>query len=234
MHPTFDEYGKTVCRYVPHATGREKASIQAELAAHMEDHAQALMDAGYEEDHARNAALTAMGDPSEVGKALNKEYPLRWLVLSRIPMVLMIWILLILLLLSPTFWRVQDNLEARFSPLTCVAHSGQPIACPDIQQDLPRGNVLSFCRVGVAPSNGVYTVYISAVAYNKNPFYPTIDLWDGAWSFLCNGVPQECFCSDGTFTLWEVARGDPVTFHYDRYGTTFDLDIPISWEEVPE
>ena len=234
MDKRFQHYGETVCQFVSHATSKEKAAIRAELAAHMEDHAQALMDAGYDEDHAQNAALTAMGDPTEVGKALNKEYPLRWLVLSRISAVLLVWIVLTLLLISPTFFRVPDNLEARFSPLTCVAQSGQPVAYPDIQQDLPGGNVLSFCRVGVTPSNGLYTVYVSAVTYNKNPFYPTVDLWDGIWTFTCGGIPQEGSWSDGTFILRDVKRGDPISFHYDRDGTAFDLDIPIPWEEVPE
>ena len=59
MDQRFDRYGQAVCQYIRHATGREKQAIQAELSAHMEDHAQALMDAGYNEDHARNAALTA-------------------------------------------------------------------------------------------------------------------------------------------------------------------------------
>ena len=35
MDDRFQDYGKAVCKYVNHATGREKASIQAELAAHM-------------------------------------------------------------------------------------------------------------------------------------------------------------------------------------------------------
>lgn len=71
MDKRFQHYGETVCQFVSHATSKEKAAIRAELAAHMEDHAQALMDAGYDEDHARNAALTAMGDPEAVGRALN-------------------------------------------------------------------------------------------------------------------------------------------------------------------
>lgn len=74
MDTRFETYGQAVCQYIRHATGREKQAIQAELSAHMEDHAQALMDAGYDEVHAVSAALKAMGDPEEVGKALNKEY----------------------------------------------------------------------------------------------------------------------------------------------------------------
>ncbi len=234
MDTRFETYGQMVCHYIRHATGREKQEIQTELAAHMEDHAQALMDAGYDEAHAVSAALEAMGDPEEVGKALNKEYPLRWLVLSRIPAVLLIWIVLALLLISPTFSRVQDNLEARFSPLSCVSQPGQTVELPDIRQELPGGNVLVFCRVGVTHSDGDYTVYVSAVTYNKNPFYEPLNLWNGYWDFSLDGLHRNCSWNDGTFTLWEVSRGDQITFHYNRYGAVFDLDIPLDWEEVPE
>lgn len=127
MDTRFETYGQMVCHYIRHATGREKQEIQTELAAHMEDHAQALMDAGYDEAHA-----------------------------------------------------------------------------------------------------------VSAVTYNKNPFYEPLNLWNGYWDFSWDGLHRNCSWNDGTFTLWEVSRGDQITFHYNRYGAVFDLDIPLDWEEVPE
>ena len=57
----FDDYGNAVCTFVRHATAKEKEAIRKELADHMEDHAQALMDGGYPEDHAVRAALESMG-----------------------------------------------------------------------------------------------------------------------------------------------------------------------------
>jgi len=63
MDPRFTEYGAAVCAFVRHATAKEKAAIRKELADHMEDHAQALIDGGFPEDHAARVALESMGDP---------------------------------------------------------------------------------------------------------------------------------------------------------------------------
>ena len=89
----FDDYGNAVCTFVRHATAKEKEAIRKELADHMEDHALALMDGGYPEDHATRVALASMGDPETVGRELDKAYPLRWLVLSRLALLPLIWIL---------------------------------------------------------------------------------------------------------------------------------------------
>ena len=77
-------YGDRVCQFVRHATKKEKAAIHKELTDHIADHTQALMDAGHPPEAAQALALEAMGEPDKVGKALDREYPLRWLVLSRL------------------------------------------------------------------------------------------------------------------------------------------------------
>ena len=71
MDPRFFTYGEAVCRQVRHATKREKAGIQKELADHLMDHTEALVAAGYTPQDAQDLALDAMGDPVQVGPFLS-------------------------------------------------------------------------------------------------------------------------------------------------------------------
>ena len=52
----------------------DRADIREELLAHLEDHAQCLMEEGLSKEEAAKEALLAMGDAKEVGEALNKEH----------------------------------------------------------------------------------------------------------------------------------------------------------------
>lgn len=56
----------------------ERKAIRAELQGHLEDKEQQLLDAGLDASQAARAAVEAMGDPVEVGKALDKAHPSIW------------------------------------------------------------------------------------------------------------------------------------------------------------
>lgn len=71
-----------VCRQVPRATTGEWRQMAAELEAHIEDHIQALKDIGYEEEAAEKKAVAAMGEPREIGEALNAQLSPFWLWLG--------------------------------------------------------------------------------------------------------------------------------------------------------
>lgn len=101
MDQRFDRYGQAVCQYIRHATGREKQAIQAELSAHMEDHAQSLADAGYPKTYARQLAVEAMGDPEEIGRELDRAYPRIWLVFPRAAAVVVVALALLLAFILP-------------------------------------------------------------------------------------------------------------------------------------
>ncbi|MDC7287889.1 permease prefix domain 1-containing protein [Blautia schinkii] len=75
------EYLKTVSDQIMTASIRE--AIQKELANHLEDQKDAFMEDGMEEQEAEEAAVLEMGDPVEVGLALNeihKPKPAKWFV----------------------------------------------------------------------------------------------------------------------------------------------------------
>lgn len=80
--PDFREWRETVVQQVRFKPDR--GEIGSELEAHYEDHVRDLERIGYDHDLARERALGAMGDPVEVGRALDKVHKpwLGWLWLA--------------------------------------------------------------------------------------------------------------------------------------------------------
>lgn len=68
-----ERYCDAVCAHIRSKAGRRET--YRELRDHLDDHVQALTDRGIPLDVARERAVAAMGDPAEVGKALDKLYP---------------------------------------------------------------------------------------------------------------------------------------------------------------
>lgn len=66
----FYDYCDKVCRYV--RCRADHPAIRAELAAHMEDRAEALAAQGLTLQEAAAGAIAAMGDPEELGRALDR------------------------------------------------------------------------------------------------------------------------------------------------------------------
>ena len=72
-------YIETVLSALRHVTRREREAIRAEIDGHIEDHMADLLELDYPPELAEERTLSAIGDPAEVGRELNKQYPLRWL-----------------------------------------------------------------------------------------------------------------------------------------------------------
>ena len=115
---TRDEYIQEVSASLKRLTRREREAIRAELDGHMEDHMEALRELGYDEPLAEARTLAAMGDPAEVGRELNQQYPFRWLVIGRTAMI--VTLLFALLVALPAWDKAGDavnSLWCRFYPL---------------------------------------------------------------------------------------------------------------------
>ena len=82
-----EEFCRRVIWQMKRATLREQDWVKAELMGHLEDHADALEQAGYDPEEARSRAVAAMGEPEEIGRALNAQLSVFWLLLSRISTV---------------------------------------------------------------------------------------------------------------------------------------------------
>ncbi len=81
---TEERFIKLVLSQMPRATEREGRDISRELAAHMEDARAAYAAAGFDAEEAQRRVVEAMGDPKELGRALNAQLSPFWLWLSRI------------------------------------------------------------------------------------------------------------------------------------------------------
>ena len=75
------EYCDRVLAQVGRLTADEANDLRNELAGHIEDHAEALVEHGYTEDAAYGRAVALMGDPEETGRALRAQYGGWWLVI---------------------------------------------------------------------------------------------------------------------------------------------------------
>ena len=76
-----NEYCDRVLAQVGRLTNDEADDLRNELAGHIEDHAEALVEHGYTEEDAAARAVELMGDPEETGKALREQYRHFWLVI---------------------------------------------------------------------------------------------------------------------------------------------------------
>ena len=66
------EYCDRVLAQVGRLTSDEANDLRNDLAGHIEDHAEALVEHGYTEDAAYGRAVALMGDPEETGRALRR------------------------------------------------------------------------------------------------------------------------------------------------------------------
>ena len=191
------EFSQKVCAALSSATGRERAEVDAELRSHIDDHAEALMSAGWGTDEAYAKAGEAMGDPAEVGAELNRQFPRGWLIAYRSLAVLLA---VLLIALSPSllqaFSTAGGSLWARFFPeragreLIEQYSSYGAETLVDRRLELGNGDVLRVYSVTLAKNAGLprslqlyisgdgnsndssrlWEVFIAACVYDKNPF----------------------------------------------------------------
>ena len=241
----FEQYGLEVCKFVRHATKTERSAICRELTDHLEDHQEALLAAGCSTQDAKRMSLEAMGDAEEIGRALNKQYPLRWLVLARLGIVLVLVLAVLLVFHSSLFWPFLCNLQARTDPARYF-QSSETMLPLDRRWELPGGNILRLYGTDVQPVvGGGYRASVYTVVYHKNPFrevgYPNIDLspekpqpsdpptlirMSGASGYNNQGISQI------TYDLLLEQAYDPVWLYCNNYDTFFDLELPLPWEVI--
>lgn len=91
-HPPWPDMARAVeqvLQELKHATDAERESVRRELEAHLEDHMEVLLDLGRTPEEAREQAEEALGDPVELGKALDSLYDPLWLWLDRLVLLLL-------------------------------------------------------------------------------------------------------------------------------------------------
>lgn len=248
MSQTPDTYGKTVCSFLRRATSWEKADIQAELDAHVSDHTAALLEAGYAPDHAQRLAEEAMGDPAEVGKALDQEFSRGWLIVSRLALaaltLFLLWAVFYLLLSADS---VFVSLQARIDPLHSSHHdqtyAEETLYPLDLSFSFPNGDVLSLYALHLAPDGDTYTLRLHTVTYNKNPLRAPYYGVHSSFTFSLDSPPGEplSFSGGGSgsngnmyrhIDLSPLEEGAVLTVHVDSLDA--EAEIPLPWEEVAQ
>ena len=228
------EYSEAVLSVLRRVTPRERAAIRAEIDAHIEDHMEGLLELGYDEALAEERALSSMGDPEEVGRALDRQYPLFWLLVSRGAAALLA-LTACAVLLSPivTLSHVWDNLWARTAPMSHMAEAYRP----QVTQELDlRANVGSDVLYIYATGRLGQRVCVHSVRYDRNPLR-YVSNWDVSFED-CRGEPlRKSGGSSYSAAVsyyddkFDLPYGDPyLTAVVERFGERTEIRVPLVWE----
>ena len=139
MEDRFAAFCAAVCGHVRAVYARD--GITAELTGHLTDHAEALEAQGVAPDDAARRAVEAMGDPAELGRALNRCHsPWPWWI-ARCSLALTV-IALILFLFVGLSWADSHGGLTPLLPTQSLAQAQDQLARP------------SYTLVGTRPVSG--------------------------------------------------------------------------------
>lgn len=249
----YKAYCDAVCAQLRRATAREKYQLRRELSAHLEDHACALMERDVPEKEAARKAVAAMGDPAEVGKALNQQLSRAWLFAGRAALALLLCAVLALALpLLRTGQQVFWNLCARCGVEKYLDDADNLFTHFTLEKEenvhytaQAGGYVVQINRLGLgryestdhADGGGEYGVYLVSSSYPQNPLLPPAEYL--GLDFTVNGATGS---GGGTFDagasyryrIYPVEYGAPELVIAGAVGEeSFTLTIPLDWEGVP-
>lgn len=237
----FTDFCNAVCAQVRFRPDR--AAILSELWDHLEDHADALKERGVPILDAREEAVAAMGDPVELGKALDKLHsPLAgWLLVvlkwaSRLAAAAAIYFLLLFLgrdlpdLLDPAYpitsrgvLYYQLGMEEAVN--TVLLHTAATARTEDYTLSIPYAVLNTW-------EDGQRTLSYLLKVTHWNPWYrgPEVDAWISAQDDLGNvyvdgGASAESGRLADTCRSWGNPLTDyPFISYYDMQVTGLDPD----------
>lgn len=239
----FEAFAREVLGNIPRANGDEWHEIKNELTAHLEDRADALEARGMTSEDAQAQAIARMGDPKEIGQALNAELSVFWGWVGRIAVLAIILVIILSFLpLISVGMNLSYNLTTRFFT---DYHDFAPKDAYETVYEEQRDE--SFQANGVTVAFHGYRVYESqegyyletyVSAYANNPF-------DEVQSTVIQGlyIEEEASIYDGTVSgggdgyraayLYRIAPGQ-TDFAYgrDQYGVSWETNIAIDWEGI--
>ena len=230
------EYTDRVLSVMRRITAAEEEAIRAELDAHMEDHLEALLELGYEPELAEQRTMERMGDPEEVGRELDKQYPRFWLIAERVLKVLVCVLALVLVFDMLTMYSVWGSLQARMEPYEYAGkhqleHMNMPL---DIRREIG-SDILHIYGSGTNPDGEIHVLYYwydqDLLGYVTGENVELVDcrgeqvLGGGGWS-----RSSRLSSCDRRGT---VQNGDPyVTVVVVRFDERYEIQVPLKWEEV--
>ena len=233
------EFCARVRKHLKRATDAEWESIRREILGHVEDRMEDFQRSGFDQEAAEIRAVAAMGEPEEIGDALNRQLSPFWLVLSRVSTACIALLCCGLVLSLPVgFARVFDNLQARLAPGSGFRGPEEGYIRQEVDVRLSiRSDVLRVYWVDLSADKGLAEVHYCL--YDKNPLGDTANNIDnyiqvrepnGSWGRYIGG-------GQGSAGVWylelsgvPVERGqETITLRYDRFGDHLTLEIPLDW-----
>ena len=242
------EYCDRVLAQVGRLTNDEADDLRNELAGHIEDHAEALVERGYTEEDAVARAVELMGDPEETGKALREQYRHFWLVIvQRIAIFVTVVTCVQGFFMLPMLSGVYESLRERVSPTVNSISWEELDGAADLRERIAVGNdIVQLNRIEYGVREGERQAVLWASVYDRVPggkvyenlletlvlenergesMYPWLD---GNYR-SCTGSRGSLYVHYGLHTV-PLEEGDTyVTFVYDRFGERIETRI-----ELPE
>ena len=233
-------YVEQVLANLRRVTPDERAAIRDEIDGHIEDHICDLIELGYDEKLAEERAMAAMGDPEEVGRELDKQYPLGWLVLGRVAVVLTVVLCIQALTGFGILFHARDSVMARLVPSwrddTEVAENGA-----ELSMRMTVGNdIVQVYRAEVWDLGPTSVAEIGFCTYDRIPGgIVSEELMNGLRLENQRGEVKDRN-SVRSYGNWgaeygelsvEVAPGDTyVVLVYEGYGRNVSMEIPLPVE----
>ena len=242
------EYCDRVLAQVGRLTNAEANDLRNELAGHIEDHAEALIEHGYGEEDAAARAVELMGDPEETGKALRDCYRHFWLVVvQRIAIFVTVVTCVRGFFTLPMLSGVYESIRERVSPAVNSVSWEELDGAADLHERIPIGDdIVQLNRIeyGVRegerqavlwvsgydriPGRGVYERLIETMSLQSERGETMYEEDDILYS-SCQGSVGTLYAHNGQHTV-PIEEGDTyVTFVYDRFGERIETRI-----ELPE
>ena len=235
------EYTSRVLACLRRLTPEEEEAVRAELDAHMEDHICALLDLGYEEALAEERTMAAMGDPEEVGREMNKAYPLRWLILGRAAVILTVILCCQAVFALGILGNAVQSLEARIYPDRSIRLEQMDYSERVNYKAAVGNDILRVYRVSVGSEDGKRMAEVSLCTYDRIPCgIVSEDLLNRAevknqrGESLWSGNGSGCWMAEWANRYAEIQPDDLyVTVEYDRFGEQVQLVVPLPKEVTP-
>lgn len=243
-----NEYCDRVLAQVGRLTADEANDLRNELAGHIEDHAEALVEHGYTEDAAYGRAVALMGDPEETGRALREQYRHFWLVIVQHAAIFVTIVACVQgFFMLPMLSGVYESLRERVSPTVNSISWEELDGAADLRERIAVGNdIVQLNRIEYGVREGERQAVLWVSSYDRIPgrkvyerLFETMSLQnergktvydrDGVRYSSCWGSSGSLYVHYGQHTV-PLEEGDTyVTFVYDRFGERIETRI-----ELPE
>lgn len=250
------QFCQEVLDHIPRATRAEREAIRTELEAHMTDHRDALIAEGMDYREAVLAATRAMGDPGEIGRAMNEQLSPFWLRLEKSFWYLFVVVLLVFgLTAAPVVHLTQavavrvvpglvfdlqlDQWNSRYDSAALKLKEQGYTLREDVDVRMTLGNEeLRICRIYMDPTPGNTRVAVAMVVYNRDLMgYVSHNIWHMDFQYQRQeGRDGSVGDVVGVALRYNIPvyPGDTyVTLICKCFGEEWTLKVPLPWEVTP-